>query len=198
MQNHAEQAACQRMPSDTVVQRWRTALSRADTVEIPIVRRIVTFTQYRYLRALTLAVNLLGNGWVYLAIGTALYLSGSPKAWPIAGAALASTAGSHAIYAVVKRMVARLRPFERDPSMPSLARVLDRYSFPSGHCMTLTAVLVPIVQGAPSSWPYALIALALLAWCRIAAAHHYPSDVVAGICLGVTVAVPLSHFMVPA
>jgi undecaprenyl-diphosphatase len=181
-----------------LAQRWQGVLAYADAIEMPIVRRLVGMTRFKVVRGLTLAVNLLGNGWVYLVILAALYLSGSPKAWPIAGAALAAVAGSHAIYAVVKRMIARLRPFEHDPSMLPLASVLDRYSFPSGHCMTLAAVLVPIIYAVPAFWPYALIALAVLSWCRIAAAHHYPSDVVAGICIGMAVALPFSRLMVPA
>jgi undecaprenyl-diphosphatase len=206
MQDHATRAACNPacgpdcspVSSAPVLGRWRDALDRADAAEMPIVRSMVALTRFRTLRALTVAVNLLGNGWAYLAIAAGLFLWGSPKAWAVTATALAATAGSHAIYALVKRQVARLRPFERDPSLPPLANVLDRYSFPSGHCMTLTAVLVPIVQGAPSSWPYALFALALLAWCRVAAAHHYPSDVAAGICLGLAIATPLTRFMVPA
>lgn len=180
------------------MRRWQEVLALADAAELPFVRRMVDMTRFKFIRALTVAVNLLGNGWIYLAIMAGLYLWGSPKAWAVAGTALAATAGSHAIYAIVKRQIARLRPFERDLSLQPLARVLDRYSFPSGHCMTLTAVLVPIVYAAPSAWPYGLFALALLAWCRVAAAHHYPSDVAAGICLGLAVATPLTRLMVPA
>jgi undecaprenyl-diphosphatase len=33
-----------------------------------------------------------------------------------------------------------------------------------------------------------------MAWSRIATAHHYPSDVVAGIALGAVVAGPLSAY----
>jgi undecaprenyl-diphosphatase len=197
MRDHAQQAdALPRAPR--FAQRWRDVLEYADAIEMPLVRSLVGMTRFRVVRGVILAVNLLGNGWVYLAILGALYMSGSPKAWPIAGAAFAAVAGSHAIYAIVKRMIARLRPFERDPSMLPLARALDRYSFPSGHCTTFTAVLVPIVCAAPVFWPYALIALAVLSWCRIAAAHHYPSDVVAGICLGIAVAIPFTNLMVPA
>ena len=53
--------------------------------------------------------------------------------------------------------------------------------------MTLVCVAVPIVHSAPWLWPYALCHLVLLSVCRLAAAHHYPSDVLSGICIGLGV-----------
>jgi undecaprenyl-diphosphatase len=37
----------------------------------------------------------------------------------------------------------------------------------------------------------------VLSWCRLAAAHHYPSDVLAGIGLGAVIAIPLARVLVP-
>ncbi len=58
--------------------------------------------------------------------------------------------------------------------------------------MTLTAVLAPIVI----LWPAMAISGALmasgLAWSRVATAHHYPSDVLAGAVLGICVGYPIS------
>ncbi|HEX2531447.1 MAG TPA: phosphatase PAP2 family protein [Burkholderiaceae bacterium] len=188
-QGHADGAH----PSDG----WRPLLARADAMEMRIVRRLAGMARFRAIRAVAIAVNFLGNGWVYVPIALALLLFHAPHAKAVLGAATLASAVAHALYAVLKRKVARPRPFERDPALPFLVRALDRYSFPSGHCMTLTAVLVPIVHSAPESWPVALAALSILAWGRLTAAHHYPSDVVAGMGLGAVVAIPLASWLLP-
>jgi undecaprenyl-diphosphatase len=176
---------------------WRGVFDRLDAMEMHMVRRASRWTRFRPVRYATVGVNLLGNGWLYPLIGIALAVSGVAHAWKIVMAALLATGTAHVIYGVAKRVIGRKRPFERDPALQPLARVLDRYSFPSGHCMTLTAVLIPIVHAAPRVWPVAFGALAILSWCRLAAAHHYPSDVIAGIGLGAAVAVPLAYALVP-
>ena len=43
---------------------------------------------------------------------------------------------AHALYPWVKSYMARLRPMDRDGALESLLKPLDRYSCPSGHCMT--------------------------------------------------------------
>lgn len=175
---------------------WRSALAYADVAELRIVRRLASTTRFPAVRSLTLAVNTLGNGWIYPPIAVALLLSGLPNARAVAGAALLATLAAHALYALLKRGIARRRPFERDPALRPLARVLDRYSFPSGHCMTLTAVLLPIMHARPALWPFAAGALSVLAWCRLASAHHYPSDVLAGACVGAAIALPVSAWLI--
>jgi undecaprenyl-diphosphatase len=62
--------------------------------------------------------------------------------------------------------------------------------------MTLTAVLLPIMHARPALWPFAAGALGALAWCRLASAHHYPSDVLAGACVGAAIALPVSAWLI--
>ena len=72
-----------------------------------------------------------------------------------------------------------------------LAQPLDRYSFPSGHCMTFAAVLFPVSLAWPGMFAGLLALWALIAWARLASAHHYVSDVIAGTTLGIVVAWPI-------
>jgi undecaprenyl-diphosphatase len=177
--------------------RWHEILARADEAELRVVRHLAATTHIRLVRVVTIAITQLGNGWIYAPIAIAVLLFAHSRAWAIVGAAALATAIAHAAYAVLKRCVARPRPFERDLTLQPLACVLDHYSFPSGHCMTLSAVLVPVVHGAPNFWPGAITALCVLAWCRVATAHHYPSDILAGIGLGAGIAIPLAAWLVP-
>ncbi|MFO1124672.1 MAG: phosphatase PAP2 family protein [Methylocystis sp.] len=80
-----------------------------------------------------------------------------------------------------------------DRSAAALAAAHARRSpFPSGHAMTLTGVLAPIVIAWPATTPSAALLLLSMAWSRIATAHHYPSDVVAGAALGAGLSYPLA------
>lgn len=143
------------------------------------------------LRRTAVLVSWLGNGLAYLLLGAIVLATLDNAAWPLCVAALSMFA-AHLIYPWTKLACGRLRPCDlRAELEPSLAS-LDRHSFPSGHAMTLTAALVPILAAYPGTWPAALAAWLLMAWSRVACAHHYPSDVVAGGVLGSAVALPLT------
>ena len=98
---------------------------------------------------------------------------------------------AHVLYPLIKNGIRRVRPFEADPSLRSLAQPLDRYSFPSGHCMTFAAVLFPVSLAWSGMFAGLLALWALIAWARLASAHHYVSDVIAGTTLGIVVAWPI-------
>ena len=76
----------------------------------------------------------------------------------------------------------------------ALLETLDEHSFPSGHVMTLTAALVPIVLALPATLPLSLGAWCAMAWARLASAHHYPSDIFAGAGIALVVSYPLSRY----
>lgn len=101
----------------------------------------------------------------------------------------------HCLYPLIKRRIGRPRPFRADPRLTSLLTVLDEHSFPSGHAMTLSGVLVPIVLVLPATILSAVALVCCMAWSRIATAHHYPSDIFAGVAMGVVLAYPLSTYL---
>jgi undecaprenyl-diphosphatase len=173
----------------------REAARRVEQLEIALVRHQVRFAARRYVREVAIVVNHLGNGWCYPFVAIALWYSPFPRARvTLAAAVLAATIG-HCIYPWLKQRVARNRPCEAYPELCSLLKPLDKYSLPSGHCMTLTTVSVPIVITFPATVWCACVAWALLGWARIASAHHYPTDVVAGMVLGATVAWPVCRVL---
>ncbi len=146
-------------------------------------------------RLLAIAISKLGNGWIYLILAPIILLGLGRQGFPIIAVAGANAAVLHCLYPLLKRRFGRLRPFQVDPRLPSLLKTLDAHSFPSGHAMTLSGVLAPIVLAWPAVTVSAGLLLLSMAWSRIATAHHYPSDVCAGVALGVGVAYPLSSYM---
>ncbi len=161
--------------------------------ELRIVRRQVEIARSHSLEAIAVAVNELSNGWLFALYGLALLSHQGRGAMPVILVALLALGIAHLVYPVIKWYLARLRPMERDASLVSAVRPLDRYSCPSGHCMSATVLSIPIAYVVPSAAVVLLALLLAIAWARLAVAHHYPSDVLCGILLGYSVAWPISE-----
>jgi undecaprenyl-diphosphatase len=148
---------------------------------------------YRAIRPVAIGVSKLGNGWIYPILLALVFYGFGWRSWPIVALAAANAALLHCLYPIVKRRFRRKRPFHVDPRLPSLLKTLDEHSFPSGHAMTITGVLAPIVLAWPATTLSAAILVLSMGWSRVATAHHYPSDVVAGVALAAALAFPLSR-----
>ncbi len=85
---------------------------------------------------------------------------------------------SHLVVQLVKRRAVRERPVAYEG--PPLARVPDRFSFPSGHACAAMAVAFSYGMALPMhSWPLILLA-AFIGMSRVRLGVHYPGDVFAG------------------
>lgn len=170
--------------------RWRApGLLRA---ELATVRSQTRLARRRALRTLALTLNHLGNGWLYPVLAVALACYDPHEFLALAGTTLLAAGAAHSVYPWIKRLVARPRPFEVDPEMPALLRPLDRYSFPSGHTMTATVVAIPVSAAHPALLAPAALACLAIAWARLVAGHHYPSDILAGAALGAAISLPVT------
>jgi undecaprenyl-diphosphatase len=168
---------------------WIAKFLEADLKAVRIVTRTASSSGGRLF---AIIVSKLGNGWIYPFLAVFVF-----AAWGLAGYRIVLLAGAnaalmHCLYPIIKRRFRRLRPFKVDPNLPSLLDTLDEHSFPSGHAMTLTGILAPIVMLWPATAISAIAMGCCMAWSRVATGHHYPSDVFAGILLGVAVSYPIS------
>jgi undecaprenyl-diphosphatase len=99
-------------------------------------------------------------------------------------AALAANGISNVAVQILKRVVARPRPCDAFGRPLALVRLPDPFSFPSGHASASTALAVTLTAAHPWLGPV-LVPLALLvAASRVTLRVHHPSDVVAGVLLG--------------
>src|SRR5579883_520414 len=167
-------------------------MGRVLAADLAAVRLIARSAQTTAGRATAVIITKLGNGWLYPILGLIIF-----ECLGRAGLRAAFLAGLnagflHCLYPYIKRRIGRPRPFRVDPRLRSLGGVLDEHSFPSGHMMTLSGVLVPIVLVWPAATISAAALLLVMAWSRIAMAHHYPSDIFAGALIGIALACPLS------
>jgi undecaprenyl-diphosphatase len=168
---------------------WLQRLVAADLAAVRLFSRSARPTAIRWL---AIGVSKLGNGWIYLLLLPLVFWGLGRNGWHVVLLAAANAALLHMLYPVIKRRFRRRRPFHVDERLPSLLKTLDEHSFPSGHAMTITGVLAPIVLAWPAMTVSAAAIVLSMAWSRIATAHHYPSDVVAGVALGASLAWPLS------
>ncbi len=176
---------------------FTTVFDQLDGIEIDTVRRQAAHMKIRGLRTFVLGLNYLSNGMLYPIIAIMIFMIFGRMMTPALIIAAISIVAAHIFYPLAKSFFARNRPFIRDPSIPSLLKPLDKYSFPSGHAMTATAAFAPICMTLPSLTFAGATGVILIGWARLGAGHHYPSDVLAGILLGGVCASPGLIWLLP-
>ncbi len=86
----------------------------------------------------------------------------------------------------LKNMVGRIRPYEVVEGLKCLIPEPSDASFPSGHAShAFVAVAVIWIMMSEKYGIIALIISAIIAWSRLYLGVHYPSDVLAGILIGI-------------
>jgi undecaprenyl-diphosphatase len=124
------------------------------------------------------------DGEAYLAILLLMVILQSNR-WKVIVTWILSFMVDLAAYKAIKHWVKRPRPFQQFAGLVNLIVPPDVFSFPSGH--TAGAFVVASLIG--YYYPAGLIPLylwaSLVGFSRIFLRVHYPSDVLAGACLGI-------------
>ena len=79
----------------------------------------------------------------------------------------------------------RLRPYQKYPEIKAIGREFKDSSFPSSHMATTVAMLLVICFFYPVLWAIAVLLIIFMAYARLHQGMHYPSDILAGIILGI-------------
>ena len=168
--------------------------ARLAAIELLFVRTCAAQTRSRLGRLLAMGLSRLGNGWIYPVIAVACLVLAGRQALEVILIAAVNVALLHCMYRRIKLWCRRARPYQSYPELNPLLPALDEHSFPSGHAMTLTAVLVPLALAFPLLLIPAGALWLFMAWARLASAHHYGSDILAGAGLALGVAYPISSW----
>lgn len=167
-------------------------VDRLRAADLGVVRIATRSATPPIFRRLALVFTRLGNGWIYPILCAVILLRWGLFGVRIIASALTSAVVLHSVYPLLKRRLTRERPFVVDKNLPCPVAPLDVYSFPSGHTMTMAGVFAPVVVFWPAALQASLLMVCGLAWSRLATAHHFPSDVLAGALMGVAVGYPVA------
>lgn len=137
----------------------------------------------------------LGNGgMLWIAMAVVLLFSKRYRYVGVAmlcGLALGWLVGN----SLLKPLIARPRPCWLDPSMALLISTPQDYSFPSGHTLSSTIAATVLWQSGNRLLGGGGVALAvLMALSRLYLYVHFPSDILAGVVLGILIGVVVSYF----
>ncbi len=92
------------------------------------------------------------------------------------------------IYFVAKNTLRRQRPAESLNAFTALVVASDKFSFPSGHTSAATLYAAIIYLHFPLTGALLLFWAAGVGASRVVLGVHYPSDILAGACLGLAIA----------
>jgi undecaprenyl-diphosphatase len=161
-----------------------TVMARIDAAEYGLCRRLNRGAERTVPRRIFQLASRLGDGifWYGLILALPL-LFGAAAVKPAVVMALTGALGV-AVYAFLKRLFVRERPFITHQMISRAAAPLDRYSFPSGHTLHAVSFSWQACAHFPELAWVLLPLAALIAGSRVVLGLHYPSDVLAGAAVG--------------
>ena len=135
-------------------------------------------------------ITSLGNaGWFWILLTIILLIPEKTRKIGIASA-VSLLIGTIITNLALKNIVARTRPYEVVEGLQLLVGKAHDFSFPSGHSCASFASAFIIYKMAPEKYGIpALILASLIAFSRLYVGIHYPTDVIAGIIIGIFSAV---------
>jgi membrane-associated phospholipid phosphatase len=140
---------------------------------------------------LTIVFALASASWVkwplFAAVGALGDASRRRLVPAVALRALSAAALAGLAVSAVKAFADRPRPPLADPGLATVGTLPDSSSFPSGHAATAFAAAVAVGIAFPRLRAPLLALAAVVALSRVYLGVHYPSDVIAGSLLGVSI-----------
>ena len=130
-------------------------------------------------------ITALGNAWL-IWILLALALTAIPK-YRRLGITVAAALVMDVIICngIIKPLVARIRPFDVNTAVQLIIAKPTDYSFPSGHTAASFTAVSALYFRRSRLWIPAFVLALLIAFSRLYLYVHYPSDVLAGIFIGI-------------
>jgi undecaprenyl-diphosphatase len=172
-----------------------TLAAAFDAIDRRVHGRLVDRRFPRSLGALLRTCSALGDGWLWLIGAAALLAAARPLAELTLAAAMAAAVNLPVV--VLKTLVRRPRPgaYERNPFLDVAIGgppACDVYSFPSGHAANAVALAVVLSHAFRPVTALAFTGALLIGTSRVLLGHHYLTDLIAGVMVGLIAAAALT------
>ena len=139
-------------------------------------------------------ITMLGDsGWFWIALSLLLMVPRQTR-WIGITSLAAIVIGALITNVTLKNLVARTRPYEVVEGLALLIEKQSDYSFPSGHTCASFAAAGVYWRMLPKKFGIPLVILAaMIAFSRLYVGVHYPTDVLAGLLIGLFAAWAARH-----
>ena len=139
-------------------------------------------------------ITMLGDsGWFWIALSLLLMVPRRTR-WIGITSLAAIVIGALITNVTLKNLVARTRPYEVVEGLALLIEKQRDYSFPSGHTCASFAAAGVYWRMLPKKFGIPLVILAaMIAFSRLYVGVHYPTDVLAGLLIGLFAAWAARH-----
>ncbi|MBZ2174226.1 phosphatase PAP2 family protein [Schnuerera sp. xch1] len=139
----------------------------------------------KFLDKVMLRITNLGSVMFIFPFIFVLIILGNKEARTIGTQSAITLCISQTITYSLKSLLSRERPYNILKNLNTFGIILKDYSFPSGHTSASFSVATIIVLNIPELSLFAISIAFLIGISRIYLGVHYPTDVVAGIIIGV-------------
>ena len=163
----------------------RTLVDSVTRLDVFFFTRIFRLDGKRLLSSGVPWISHSGNGYYYPLLPLLIYLTAPEKALPFLIAGLIAYGLELPLYKLLKSLIKRDRPCESLENVHKRITPSDRFSFPSGH--TAAAFVIVVLVGHFFPWLVvpAILWASLVGFSRIYLGVHYPTDILAGMAVGV-------------
>lgn len=141
--------------------------------------------RYQYRKVIYL-ISKTGDGPLYIAVGLLLFFMGGKGGQLFFGAGVAAYVLELIAYWILKNTIKRDRPTSMEIFQGAWIIPSDKFSFPSGHTAAAFVFATLCLHFYPLFAPAAYVWASLIGASRVCLGVHFPSDIVAGMILGIT------------
>jgi len=152
---------------DSIAFRW--CMSRKRVAKIASISRMI---------------SRLGDGYFYAILGLTMLWLEEQSGSDFLLTGLIAFAIEIPIYLLCKNLIRRQRPCDDDTDFNAFLVPSDKFSFPSGHTAAAFVMASLCNYYYPESGPFAYILATMIGSSRVLLGVHYPTDIAAGIVLG--------------